>query len=30
MLREGVGFLVYELLDAIIDSFVPFIVRHRG
>jgi magnesium transporter len=25
MLREGVGFLVYEVLDAIIDSFAPFI-----
>jgi magnesium transporter len=25
MLREGVGFLAYEVLDAIIDSFAPFI-----
>src|SRR5262249_8999648 len=25
MLREGVGFLVYEVLNAIIDSFTPFI-----
>jgi magnesium transporter len=25
MLREGVGFLVYAVLDAIIDSFAPFI-----
>src|SRR4029077_16107742 len=25
MLREGVGFLVYEVLDTIIDSFAPFI-----
>jgi magnesium transporter len=25
MLREGVGFLVYEVLNAIIDSFVPFV-----
>jgi magnesium transporter len=27
MLREGVGFLVYAVLDAIIDSFAPFIGR---
>ena len=25
MLREGVGFLVYAVLDAIIDSFAPFV-----
>jgi magnesium transporter len=25
MLREGVGFLVYEVLDAIVDSFAPVI-----
>ena len=30
MLREGVGFLVYAVLDAIIDSFAPFLGRHRG
>ncbi len=27
MLREGVGFLVYEVLDAIVDSFAPVIAR---
>jgi magnesium transporter len=27
MLREGVGFLLYEALDSIIDSFAPFIAR---
>jgi magnesium transporter len=27
MLREGVGFLLYELLDAIVESFAPFIGR---
>ena len=25
MLREGVGFLIYAVLDAIIDSYAPFI-----
>jgi magnesium transporter len=25
MLKEGVGFLVYEVLDSIIDSFAPFV-----
>jgi magnesium transporter len=30
MLREGVGFLVYEVLDAIIDSFAPFIGGIEG
>jgi magnesium transporter len=27
MLREGVGFLVYQVLDAIVDSFAPIIGR---
>ena len=27
MLREGVGFLVYAVLDAIIDSFAPFLIE---
>jgi magnesium transporter len=27
MLREGVGFLVYGVLDEIVDSFAPFVAR---